>query len=367
MSDAPEWLARLAAGELDEVSEVGSERLIVTSGRVVACDPLVFLTGADPFAREVPTGKHEVRVGELGGQTAYAVIRFGKGKITKWEVARCPGEEDVEGWPGYGVDSGIGSFVDHDVVKRYATAEEETSSRVAEKLAAEGVDPNDVVAYHDALERGRAELAGDDPLAGLDRALGDEPLVAVEVAGGNLVAFRSGAGDGVYASFWGLGARGKPLALVTDFGILARRGADAEGDAEDEDAPEADDEELGALEKELGSELSLDDDLGDLSGLDALAAALGIKAEPEPEVQQGPSPLFLQSRALLERWVAEEKIELEDDANLDAFAEAFLEKLVSLSGQRRPGAHIAEWLVDRAEVADVYASDDDLDADLLRR
>ncbi len=362
MSDAPEWLARLAAGELDEVSEVGSERLVVTSGRVVACDPLVFLTGADPFAREVPSGKHEVRVGELGGRTAYAILRFGKGKVSRWEVARCPGEEDVEGWPGYGVESGLGCFVDYDVVRQRAADEEDESKRIAAKMAAEGADEDDPPAYQEAHAQSRAER-GDDPLAGLERALGDEPLIAAEIGAANLVAFRTGLGDGVYASFWGLGAKGKPLALVTDFGVLARGGA---GDTDEVDGVD-EDEELGALEKELGAELSLDDDLGDLSGLDALAAALGIKSEPEPEVQQGPSPLFLQSRALLERWVAEEKIELEDDANLDAFAEAFLEKLVSLSGQRRPGAHIAEWLVDRAEVADVYASDDELDADLLRR
>lgn len=365
MSDAPEWLTKLAAGSLEEVSEIGSEKLTVTSGRLVACDPLVFLTGADPFAREVPTGRHEVKVGEVEGETAYAIVRFAKGKITAWEVARCPGEEDVEGWPGYSVDSGVGCFTDHDVVEKYAAEEEALSAKVAARLAEKGVDPSDVVAYHAALEEGRAELGGPDPLATLEQKLTLAPLVKVSLAGGELVAFPSGMGDGVYATFWGLGARGKPLALVTDFGILGRRtaAADAADEAED-DEPE--DDELGALEQELGDELSLEDEMGDLRGLDALAAALGIQAEPEPETRQGPSPLFVQSRDLLTRWIRTEKIELEPDVNMDAFAEAFLEKLVSLSGQRRPGAHIAEWLLDRAEVADVYASDDELEADLRR-
>ncbi|MCB9592044.1 MAG: DUF4241 domain-containing protein [Sandaracinaceae bacterium] len=358
MSDAPAWLTQLAEGSLDEVSELGSERLRVTSGRVVGCDPLVFLTGADPFAREVPAGRYEVAVGEVEGETAYSIIRFAKGQIARWEVARCPGEEDVEGWPGYGVDSGIGCFVDYDVVKQYAAEEEALSARVAAKLAEEGVDPSDVLAYHEAIERHRAEMGGDDPLARLETSLSGKPLVSLDIAGGNLVAFRTGVGDGVYASFWGFGARGKLLALVTDFGMF--------GEADDEGEGDEEDDELGALEDELGDELSLEDELGDVGGLDALAAALGLKPEPEPETRQGPSPLFLQSRDLLKSWVRTEKIELEPDANLDAFAEAFLEKLVSLTGQRYPGAHIAEWLLERPEVADVFASDDEIEADLTR-
>ena len=53
-----------------------------------------------------------------------------------------------------------------------------------------------------------------------------------------------------------------------------------------------------------------------------------------------------------------------DGVNLDAFSEALLEKLVSLQGHRNPGAHVGEWLLERNEVADVFASDDELDRDL---
>ena len=97
------------------------------------------------------------------------------------------------------------------------------------------------------------------------------------------------------------------------------------------------------------------------------AAALGGGKPPEPEEpesRQGPSPLFIQTRDLVKKWVKEEKIELEEGANLDVFAEALLEKLVSLQGHRNPGAHVGEWLLERNEVADVFASDDELEADL---
>ncbi|MBX3274111.1 MAG: DUF4241 domain-containing protein [Sandaracinaceae bacterium] len=367
MSEAPEWLRELAEGSLEGVREVGKERLEVTSGRLVACDPLVFLSGADPFAREVPAGRHEVRVGQLDGDNAYAIVRFGKGKIARWEVARCPGEEDVEGWPGYGVDSGTGCFTDYAVVERFRADEEALSARVAAKLSADGVDATDALSYHEAHERAREELGGADPLDALVTDLGRHPIASVVLPGGELVAFKAGAGDGVYASFWGLSARQKVLALVTDFGLLADAPAPAdEDDGEDDEDEASPDDELEALEAELGGELGLARELGDLGRLDALAAALGLGAEPEPEEQQGPSPLFLQARDLVKGWVRAEKIELEPDTNLDAFAEALLEKLVSLSGQRRPGAHIAEWLLDRPEVADVYATDEDFDADLVR-
>ncbi len=356
MSDAPAWLTQLAAGSLEEVSEVEGESLEVTSGRVVACDPLVFLSGADPFAREVAPGRYTVLTGEIEGENAYAMLRFSAGTIATWEVARCPGEEDIEGWPGYGVDSGVGCFVDLDAVAHFVETEDALGEQVSAKVAEEGIDPDDVIAHHEAFERIRAEIGGGaDPLADLERALATKPTASAKLSEtGNLVAFRSGVGDGVYASFWGLDAAGKPLVLVTDFGLFAT-------DDEEEEDEDIDDEDL----EEFG-ELSFDDDLSDLRGFDALAAALGMAPESEPETTQGPSPLFLQTKDLLQSWVRTEKIELEPEINMDAFAEAFLELLVSLSGQRHPGSHVADWLVDRPEIADVFASDEELEKDLTR-
>jgi hypothetical protein len=47
--------------------------------------------------------------------------------------------------------------------------------------------------------------------------------------GTNLIAFSSGAGDGVYSAFVGFGADGTPVALVTDFKIAYD---DEDGDGE---------------------------------------------------------------------------------------------------------------------------------------
>jgi len=361
MSDAPAWLSELAAGSLDEVNEVEGEPLKVPSGRIVACDPLVFLDGADAFLREVPPGEHRVVVGVLDlMDNAYAAVRFSDAPIVKWEVARCAGEEEVEGWPGYGVDAGIGCFADAKAQAAFVAEEEKLRMEVSSKVVEQGVDPADADAWDEAVQRVRAEMEWEDPLLPIIGGLGGpDKTVSVPLTDeGNLVAFTSGAGDGVYASFWGLDAAGAPVALVTDFGLF---GDDDEDDDDDEDL----EQELAELDDELGE---LEEELGELGagGLDKLAAVLGlVPKEPEPAPEQE-SPLFRQSRDLLESWVKNEKIELEPDANLDAFAEALLEKLVSLSGHRNPGAHVGEWLLERDEVADVFASDDDLERDLVR-
>ncbi|MFZ1232434.1 MAG: hypothetical protein WAQ53_04085 [Thiofilum sp.] len=56
--------------------------------------------------------------------------------------------------------------------------------------------------------------------------LSQEPVVQWEVAElaetdsffGNRYGVDSGLGDGLYTSYWGLDAQGKPALLVTDFG-----------------------------------------------------------------------------------------------------------------------------------------------------
>lgn len=364
MSDAPAWLDELAAGSLDEVTEVEGESLKVPSGQLVACDPLVFFSGADAFVQAVPKGTHPVAVGHVGPDNAYAIVRFSDAPVVRWEVARCAGEEDVEGWPGYGVDSGVGCFVDASGQKAFVAREEKLAMEVSVRVADDGVSPDDPLAYHDAFERVRAELGGEDPLAAVVSGLSVRPMVSVPLTDeANLVAFRAGAGDGVYASFWAFDADDAPVALVTDFGLLV------DEDEEDEDDEDGTDDgleaELAELDEELGG---LEEELGDLGsgGLDKLAAVLGlVPKEPEP-VEEQQSPLFRQSLDLIQSWVRTEKIELEPDTNIDAFAEALLEKLVSLAGHRNPGAHVADWLLERDEVADVFASDDDLEADLVR-
>lgn len=367
MSNAPRWLDRLADRSLldeliqsedgslvEEVTECEVDTLKLESGHIVACDPFAFLRDADAFARTVKPGSYRVFVGRIpGGENAFALLRFTKRKIARWEVARCPGEEEAEGWPGYSVDSGVGCFVDQAAIRRHMERENAIEERVTARIAKEGIDPKDADAYHAAFDRYRAEEA-EDPLRQLGAELRRTVFGSTRLHGArttNLVAFRAGIGDGVYASFWGLDSKDAPVCLVTDFGLLL--------DEEEEEDLDLDEDPFSDEENDAFVSTS------DLAGLESLVAALAQQESPKPA--QGPSPLFVQTRALVERWMKTKKIELEPDTNLDAFAEALLEKLVSLSGSLRPGSDVAEWLFDRPEVADVFASDAELEADLTRR
>lgn len=85
------------------------------------------------------------------------------------------------------------------------------------------------------------------------------------------------------------------------------------------------------------------------------------------EAPRAASPLLPRAKQLLARWEKSGKMELEEDSDREALAEALLEKLVALEGHRHLGAHLAEWLMERPEVADVFASDDELEADLRKK
>lgn len=96
-----------------------------------------------------------------------------------------------------------------------------------------------------------------------------------------------------------------------------------------------------------------------------------IDDEDEDELPSRPPPpkappLLPRARELLARWEKSGKLELDEDADREALAEALLEKLVGLEGHRHLGGHLAEWLMERYDVADVFASDDELEADLRK-
>lgn len=89
--------------------------------------------------------------------------------------------------------------------------------------------------------------------------------------------------------------------------------------------------------------------------------------ETRPEPPRVASPLLPRAKQLLARWEKSGKMELEEDCDREALAEALLEKLVALEGHRHLGAHLAEWLMERHEVGDVFASDDELEDDLRKK
>lgn len=169
-------------------------RLRLPTGRIVASDPAFT---QEPFTRSFDPGTYTVLVliadtGKGDLRVTAAIVVAGDVIPARWEIAVTPGEHPASLKPGevfeYGVDSGTGCF---------------TSAEGAELMNAD-------IAWLDkfwaAIDAHGYPSVGEYLLGGPD--------------GPNVVGFGSGYGDGGYPSFFGLDELGRPVALLTDFGLL---------------------------------------------------------------------------------------------------------------------------------------------------
>jgi hypothetical protein len=126
------------------------------------------------------------------------MLRVAPGKVARWRIATIPGQDaaklkDDEIY-GYGVDAGLGSFMDAEAPK------------AMERRGREAKCDN----YYDCVLSEELSASGEDYV--LHRPLKDDDV--------NVAIFSSGWGDGFYASYWGEDEAGDALVLVTDFGVL---------------------------------------------------------------------------------------------------------------------------------------------------
>lgn len=175
----------------------------LTSGRIIAVDPLT-LFGAQPFVRTVAPGRYRVTIYTAFGRIAAAAIRFADGEPDHWQPALVQGQEirqlkDDEFF-GYGVDAGLGSFMDAETLPLVDERDKQVEARLGNKYTS----------YYDDV------LADELTSTGHDHVL-HQPIAGKK---GNVAIFSSGWGDGVYGSFWGLDKAGRPLVLVTDFNVI---------------------------------------------------------------------------------------------------------------------------------------------------
>jgi nucleoid DNA-binding protein len=175
------------------------------SGRIVAGDLMV--GGGRPFVRAIPAGRYPLalaaaRIG-TDERIAFAILRFSRGVVAKWEVADTFGENPISAMmkkkrkPGYGVDSGTGSFYDASVQQLLD-------------------DANDADAG--VFEQVMEEMKGSYEST--------RSWVHIGSPNGSIAVFSSGFGDGYYSSYFGLDARGEAAMLVTDFGIVDWKNAE---------------------------------------------------------------------------------------------------------------------------------------------
>jgi len=185
----PDMLTYQPAGEL-----------ILPSGKLVACDPLVepdfpplhltIAPGTYPVVLAIahfPTNKDQ--------RVAFASLRLNPNRPVKWKMLAI-GEESLSNLKageifGYGVDSGTGCFMDQQVTEALGKAAD-SSGEIYDQIAS-GIDATYVPTWG---------------------------WVNFPFAPGNLIAFSSGWGDGFYASYVGYDERDQACAVVTDFKIV---------------------------------------------------------------------------------------------------------------------------------------------------
>ncbi|WP_418128610.1 DUF4241 domain-containing protein [Variovorax sp. 375MFSha3.1] len=195
--------------------------LQVTSGRIVACDPLV-QPERPPFVRSVSgRGAFPAELLQHEGRHALAVLwlRDRRGlqpADLHWEPALLDGQSQNElgddEFYGYPVDAGVGCFMDADC-----------AAAIAEREARESSANPDYGSYYDDVldeELGSKDMADHYPLG--------------EGSANNVLIFSSGWGDGSYPSFWALDAAREPVALVTDFMTMQGGDARSEDDKRDD-------------------------------------------------------------------------------------------------------------------------------------
>jgi Protein of unknown function (DUF4241) len=174
-------------------------KLILPSGRIVACDPFVF-PETEPFPISVQPGQYPVTISVAQmkhhyQRVAYALLRFSDCAVVRWEMALLP-EQDLntleeDQFFGYGVDSGTGCFMDAEI------------GRVLAERMWENDDWDS-----DLMEE--MEKSYVHTWSWLNACI--DPAT-----GANLIAFSSGWGDGGYPSYWGYDKDENVVALVTDF------------------------------------------------------------------------------------------------------------------------------------------------------
>jgi hypothetical protein len=196
----------MSGGERTVLSAIPAGDLVLPTGQVVAAD--VFFFNTEPFTRRLPAGRHPVlllssaRDPDVAGDVAAAMIRAAPGDPVSWELALVPGQDAstlrAGEFFGYAVDSGTGCFAS------------------AEAVAV--LTAGDLEAYGDQIHDG---MFPSDDVTDWKNSVN---VVVDQASGANVIGFTSGFGDGGYPSWFGLDADGKPLVLLTDFGILEAPG-----------------------------------------------------------------------------------------------------------------------------------------------
>lgn len=188
----------------NKIKRIELGKVVLTSGHVVATDPLV-QPERRPFVVTVPPGHYPMTLFEAEGRIAAASMRFAEGDPVRWQLAVVEGQDVKTLKPteyfGYGVDAGLGCYMDV-----------ETAALINERDAKVQADKGDkYISYYDDVLDDELSANGDDYV--LHQPIADKP--------GNVAIFSSGWGDGFYPVYWGLNGEGLPVVILTDFQVIS--------------------------------------------------------------------------------------------------------------------------------------------------
>jgi len=178
--------------------------LHIASGKIVACDPLIPHT--EPFERTISPGTYPVVVWWNDDETciAAAKLKLAEARPIRWEMAVKHGqkvEELQEGYIfGYPVDTGLGCFADVEAIKKLNELEDQMSRELGDDF---------ISLYDNLIDELLTENEDEWCIVNVSK----DPEM-------NVIIFRSGFGDGFYASYWGFDEKGSIVSLVTDFHTL---------------------------------------------------------------------------------------------------------------------------------------------------
>jgi Protein of unknown function (DUF4241) len=207
--------------------------LILTTGRLVACDSLIDTDYTYAFTKTLPPGNYPVLLSLAGfkpegsRKVACAMLQVTRQKPVRWEAAIF-GPDLSREYTWYGVDSGTGSFMDLEAsrVLKALGEPDPVAYQVAKRESSEAAWGLSMAALDrfekEFADRVNAEMEKNREAARSsvysDDRKGDWANLNInDQTQANVITFSSGLGDGGYASYWGYDSDNNIACIVTDF------------------------------------------------------------------------------------------------------------------------------------------------------
>ena len=187
------------------IETFGVGNIVLTSGLLVACDPLT-TSGMATFSNKLPVGEFPVSVHKERESNciAYVEIVFNNLQVSKWELATTADQKisdlKTDEIFGYPVQSGMGCFMDAET--------QDDLSKLEERLfLKKGADFMGIYEefFHDYFF---AENGAIDQFAFLKPD---------KDKSGNIFAFETGYGEGFYGSYIGFDTNSQLVKIITEF------------------------------------------------------------------------------------------------------------------------------------------------------